>query len=111
MEQLTGQEPMHIGPYRPIARLGKGGMGLVYLGRSDLGRTVAVKVVRPDSGITRFEVRTNVGKIGVKTFGELAGTGQWSGKNAGDRMEVAAVDGSWDITLEGPAEDAWYEAS
>lgn len=48
MEQLTGQDPTHIGPYRLIARLGEGGMGLVYLGRSDLGRTVAVKAVQAE---------------------------------------------------------------
>ncbi|MEU6934477.1 serine/threonine-protein kinase, partial [Streptomyces sp. NPDC046374] len=48
MEQLTGDDPAYIGPYRLIARLGAGGMGLVYLGRSDLGRTVAVKAVQAE---------------------------------------------------------------
>ncbi|WP_329522446.1 protein kinase domain-containing protein [Spirillospora sp. NBC_01491] len=37
-----------VGPYRLEGRLGGGGMGLVFLGRSQGGRPVAVKVVRPE---------------------------------------------------------------
>lgn len=48
MDQLITEDPAQIGPYRLIGRLGAGGMGLVYLGRSEAGRTVAVKVVQAE---------------------------------------------------------------
>src|SRR5882762_9870513 len=41
-------DPAWVGPYRIVARLGAGGMGWVYLGKSKSGRTFAVKVVRPE---------------------------------------------------------------
>ncbi|MET9660879.1 serine/threonine-protein kinase [Streptomyces sp. NPDC006510] len=47
MQPLEAGEPLTIGPYRLLGRLGAGGMGRVYLGRSAGGRTVAVKVVHP----------------------------------------------------------------
>ncbi|WP_408908073.1 AarF/UbiB family protein, partial [Streptomyces albidoflavus] len=46
MEQLGPGDPQQIGAYRLQARLGAGGLGQVYLARSERGRTVAVKLVR-----------------------------------------------------------------
>ncbi|GAB3005987.1 hypothetical protein GCM10023080_084520 [Streptomyces pseudoechinosporeus] len=52
---------MRVARYRLLARLGQGGMGRVYLGRSPGGRAVAVKVVRDallrDEGFRRRFVR------------------------------------------------------
>ncbi|MET9363667.1 PQQ-binding-like beta-propeller repeat protein [Streptomyces sp. NPDC006632] len=48
MQRLGDGDPRATGPYTLMGRLGAGGMGAVYLGRSAGGRTVAVKVVRPE---------------------------------------------------------------
>ncbi|WTT97708.1 serine/threonine-protein kinase [Streptomyces sp. NBC_00076] len=48
MQPLHPEDPEQLGPYRPVARLGAGGMGRVYLATSPAGRTVAVKVIRPE---------------------------------------------------------------
>ncbi|MFE5208442.1 protein kinase [Streptomyces sp. NPDC056600] len=48
MEMLGAGDPERIGAYRLLARLGAGGMGQVFLARSDRGRTVAVKLVRAE---------------------------------------------------------------
>lgn len=46
VEPLRQDDPDQVGGYRLLARLGAGGMGVVYLGCSPGGRAVAVKVVR-----------------------------------------------------------------
>ncbi|MCP3817930.1 serine/threonine protein kinase [Streptomyces sp. A3M-1-3] len=48
MERTGPGDPQRIGAYRLLARLGAGGMGQVYLARSERGRTVAVKLVREE---------------------------------------------------------------
>ncbi|GAA4934494.1 ABC transporter substrate-binding protein [Streptomyces coeruleoprunus] len=48
MHELGEADPRQVGRYRILARLGVGGMGRVYLGRSTSGRMVAVKVVRAE---------------------------------------------------------------
>ncbi|MFI8966018.1 protein kinase [Streptomyces sp. NPDC053493] len=52
MKPLEAGDPESVGDgrYRLVGRLGQGGMGVVYLGRSRSGRAVAVKVVRPELG-------------------------------------------------------------
>ncbi|MCY0942528.1 serine/threonine-protein kinase [Streptomyces antarcticus] len=48
IKPLAAGDPTRIGPYVLLGRLGAGGMGRVFLARSEGGRTVAVKVVHEE---------------------------------------------------------------
>ncbi|PSJ30616.1 hypothetical protein B7P34_00995 [Streptosporangium nondiastaticum] len=48
MDALSPTGPDRVGPYRLEGRLGAGGMGEVFLGRSPGGRQVAVKLIRQE---------------------------------------------------------------
>ncbi|GAA4149769.1 serine/threonine-protein kinase [Actinomadura keratinilytica] len=45
---LRPGDPERLGPYRVAGRLGRGGMGTVYLGVTGAGRRVAIKVINPE---------------------------------------------------------------
>ncbi|MEV6178283.1 protein kinase [Streptomyces sp. NPDC052015] len=51
MDELRPGDPQTVGQYRLLGRLGSGGMGRVYLGRSAQGRTVAVKLVHGELAV------------------------------------------------------------
>jgi len=48
VQELQAGDPELIGPYRVMRRLGMGGMGQVFLGRSPGGRLLAIKVIRAE---------------------------------------------------------------
>jgi len=69
---LKQGDPQRIGPYRLIGRLGRGGMGHVYLGLSAGGRPVAVKVIRADlAADPEFRVRFAREVAAVRQVGGL----------------------------------------
>jgi hypothetical protein len=45
---LLATDPVRLGPFRLLGRLGGGGMGQVYLAQAPGGELVAVKVIRPE---------------------------------------------------------------
>jgi Protein kinase domain len=58
---LQSADPPLIGPYRLIGRLGSGGMGRVFLGMSDAGRPVAVKIIHAElAADPEFRIRFSV---------------------------------------------------
>ncbi|MFB6904752.1 bifunctional serine/threonine-protein kinase/ABC transporter substrate-binding protein [Streptomyces bacillaris] len=73
MRPLTSQDPRAVGPYRTLARLGAGGMGVVYLARSAGGALAAVKVIRAEHAADpRFRARF---RREVEAAGRI--TGPW----------------------------------
>ncbi|GAB1338171.1 hypothetical protein ACE1SV_47610 [Streptomyces sp. E-15] len=71
---LTHDDPWAIGPYQPVARLGSGGMGTVYLARTAGGRTVALKTmhgrIASDPAFrTRFRLETDAARVVGERYG------------------------------------------
>ncbi|AXE25049.1 serine/threonine protein kinase [Streptomyces globosus] len=84
MERLHPADPSRIGGHRLLGRLGAGGMGVVYLGRSDDGGLAAVKVIRA----------------------ELAGEDDFRARFRREAAIAARVDSPWAVRVTGADPDA-----
>jgi len=68
LSPLLHDDPQALGDYQLVARLGSGGMGTVYLGRSTRGRTVALKTMHPEFAAqrefrTRFQLEVDAARV------------------------------------------------
>jgi eukaryotic-like serine/threonine-protein kinase len=58
VQPLRAGDPARLGDYELLGRLGAGGMGVVYLGRTPQGRQVAIKAIRAEyAGDHEFRAR------------------------------------------------------
>src|SRR2546430_15633350 len=72
VQELQADDPELIGPYRVVGRLGSGGMGRVFLGRSPGGRLLAIKVIRAElAGDPEFRARFRRGGAAARSGGGL----------------------------------------
>jgi len=70
--ELQPEDPRTVGRYQLLSRLGSGGMGFVYLGRSPGGRYVAVKVIKAElAGQADFRIRFAREVVAARTVSGL----------------------------------------
>lgn len=75
-EPMRPTDPVSVGGFRLLRRLGAGGMGVVYLGRSEAGALAAVKVIRAESATddefrARFAREARAGFTGRRWMSHL----------------------------------------
>jgi serine/threonine protein kinase len=86
IKDLKAGDPVVVGPYKLLGRLGAGGMGQVYLAKSPGGRLVAIKLIRPELAEERgFRARFT---------GEIA-----AARNVSGIYTAAVVDADTDAEL------------